>query len=174
MEITSDVMLKGSDWRKALDLFAPFFPQTLQPNYSIFAISISIGIMYDRQLEVAGEETPEEKENRPSVPRTVLHPHNTDLDFLFQSAILTTALVSFTEEQRMDLAFNPSTEIKFAKLDFLSKYANFGVGKLLEQGSDDPIEAMQKIKTFLASTIEGYNYEIDGISEDDLTDEDLE
>lgn len=174
MEITSDVILKGSDWRKALDLFAPFFPQTLQPNYSIFAISISIGIMYDRQLEVAGEETPEEKENRPSVPRTVLHPHNTDLDFLFQSAILTTTLVTFTEEQRMDLAFNPSTEIKFAKLDFLSKYANFGVGKLLEQGSDDPIEAMQKIKTFLASTIEGYNYEIDGISEDELADEDLE
>ena len=174
MEITTDVMLKGSNWRKALDLFAPFFPQTLQPNYSIFAISISIGIMYDRQLEVAGEETPEEKENRPSVPRTVLHPHNTDLDFLFQSAILTTSLVDYNEEQRMDLAFNPSTEIKFAKLEFLSKYANFGVGKLLEQGSDDPIEAMQRIKTFLASTIEGYNYEIDGISEDELSDDDLD
>ena len=40
MEITTDVILKGSNWRKALDLFSPFFPQTLQPNYSIFAISI--------------------------------------------------------------------------------------------------------------------------------------
>ena len=47
------------------------------------------------------------------------------------------------------------------------------MSKLLEQGSDDPIEAMQKIKSFLASTIEGYNYEIDGISEDDLGEEDL-
>ena len=73
MEITTDVILKGSDWRKALDLFSPFFPQTLQPNYSIFAISISIGIMYDKQREIAGEEAPEEKENRASVPRTVLH-----------------------------------------------------------------------------------------------------
>lgn len=173
MEITTDVILKGSDWRKALDLFDPFFPQTLQPNYSIFAISISIGIMYDKQLEIAGEETPEEKDNRASVPRTVLHPHNTDLDFLFQSAILTTALVDFNEEQRMDLAFNPSTQIKFAKLDFLSKFANFGVGKLLEQGGDDPIESMQKIKSFLASTVEGYNYEIDSISEDELSDEDF-
>lgn len=174
MEITTDVILKGSNWRKALDLFAPFFPQALQPNYSVFAISISIGIMYDKQLEIAGEETPEEKDNRPSVPRTVLHPHNTDLDFLFQSAILTTSLVDYNEEQRMDLAFNPATDIKFAKLDFLAQYANFGVGKLLEQGSDDPIEAMQKIKSFLASTIEGYNYEIDSISEDELSDEDLE
>lgn len=173
MEMTTDVILKGGNWKKALDLFAPFFPQSLQPNYSIFVISISIGIMYDKQLEIAGEETQEEKENRSSVPRTVLHPHNTDLDFLFQSAILTTSLVSMTEEERMDLAFNPSTEIKFAKLDFLAKYANFGVGKLLEQGSEDPIEAMQKIKSFLASTIEGYNYEIDSISEDELSDEDF-
>ena len=173
MEITTDVILKGSNWRKALDKFSPFFPQSLQPNYSIFAISISIGIMYDRQSEMAGDETPEEKDNRASVPRTVLHPHNTDLDFLFQSAILTTTLVPFNETQRMDLAFNPSTKIPFAKLDFLTKYANFGVGKLLEQSSEDPIEAMQKIKSFLASTIEGYNYEIDGISEDDLNEEDF-
>ena len=107
------------------------------------------------------------------MPRTVLHPHNTELDFLFQSAILTTSLVDYDGQQRMDLAFNPSTEIKFAKLDFLSKYANFGVEKLLEHGSDEPIEAMQKIKSFLASTVEGYNYEIDSISEDDLSEEDL-
>lgn len=173
MEITTDVTLKGSDWRKALDLFSPFFPQSLQPNYSIFAISISIGIMYDRQKEIAGEETPEEKDNRASVPRTVLHSHNTDLDFLFQSAILTTSLVTLNEEQRMDLAFNPSSVIEFAKLEFLTKHANFGVGKLLEQGSDDPIEAMQSIKSFLAASIEGYNYEIDSISEDDIGEEDL-
>lgn len=172
MEIV-DIYLKGNYWRKALDLFSPFFPQNLQPNYSIFAISVSIGIMYDRQAEMAGEETPEEKESRPSVPRTVLHRHNMDLDFLFQSAILTTSLVSFNDEQRMDLAFNPSTEIKFNKLEFLTKFANFGVGKLLEQGSEEPIEAMQKLKLFLASTMEGYNYEIDGISEDDLGEDDL-
>lgn len=171
MEITTDVTLKGSDWRKAHNLFSPFFPQTLQPHYSIFAISIAIGIMYDRQKEIAGEETPEEKDNRASVPRTVLHPHNTDLDFLFQSAILTTSLVAFNEEQRMDLAFNPSSGIEFAKLEFLTKYANFGVGKLLEKGSDDPIEAMQRIKLFLAASIEGYNYEIDGISEDDISED---
>ena len=65
MEIKSDVSLKGGNWRKALDVFAPFFPQSLQPNYSIFVISMSIGIMYDRQLDVAGEESEEEKDNRP-------------------------------------------------------------------------------------------------------------
>ena len=98
MEITTDVTLKGSCWRKALDAFAPFFPQALQPNYSIYAISMSIGIMYDKQLDIAGEETDEEKDNRPTVPRTVLHPHNTDLDFLFQAAILTSTWVNIRKK----------------------------------------------------------------------------
>lgn len=173
MEIKSDVSLKGGNWRKALDVFAPFFPQSLQPNYSIFVISMSIGIMYDRQLDVAGEESEEEKDNRASVPRTVLHPHNTDLDFLFQSAILTSSCVEYTDDERMSLAFNTVCEIKIDRLEFLSKFANFGVGKLLEQASDDPVETMEKIRNFLASTIEGYNYEIDAISDDDLSIEDL-
>ena len=173
MEITSDVTLKGSNWRKALDIFSPFFPQSLQPNYSIFIISMSIGIMYDKQLELAGDETDEDRENRASVPRTVLHPHNTDLDFLFQSAILTTTLVEYTEKERMSLAFDSNCDIKINRLDFLSKYANFGVGKLIEHSSDDPIETMEKIRTFLAQTMEGYNYEIDAISDDDISIEDI-
>lgn len=173
MAITTDVTLKGSCWRKALDDFAPFFPQALQPNYSIYAISMSIGIMYDKQLDIAGEETDEEKDNRPTVPRTVLHPHNTDLDFLFQAAILTSTWVEYTEEERMNLAFNPSCDIKINKLEFLSKFANFGVTKLLEQATDDQIDTMERLKKFLASTVEGYNYEIDSISDEDLSIDDL-
>lgn len=173
MEITSDVILKGHDWRLALNAFAPFFPQNLQPNYSIFVISASIGIMYDKQAEVAGEETEEDKESRASVPRTVLHPHNTDLDFLFQSAILTSSLVTYTEKERMSLAFDPRCEIKFNRLEFLTKFANFGVSKLLEQATDDEVDTMEHLKKFLASTVEGYNYEIDSISDEDLEIEDL-
>ena len=174
MEIRSDVTLKGGNWRKALEAFSPFFPQSLQPNYSIFVISMSIGIMYDKQLEIAdGEESVEEKDSRPSVPRTVLHPHNTELDFLFQTAILTSAHVEFTEKERMALAFDPKCEIKLEKLEFLAKFANFGVGKLLEQASDEPVETMENIRKFLASTMEGYNYELDSISEEDLEIDDL-
>ena len=173
MEIKGDVILKGSKWRKALDVLSPFFPQSLQPNYSVFVLSISVGIMYDQQLDIAGEETEEEKENRASVPRTVLHPHNTDLDFLFQSAILTSMTVSYNEDERMSLAFNPDCDIEINKIEFLTKFANFGVGKLLEKVGEEPVETMQNIKSFIASTIEGYNYEIDAISEDELSVEDL-
>lgn len=174
MEITTDVMLKGPEWRKALTALEPFFPQSLQPNYSLFIIGASIGMMYDKQLETAGEESEEDKDNRASVPRTVLHRHNTDLDFLFQAAILTSESVDFTEEQRMDLAFNPSSEIAFNRIEFLVKFANFGVIKLLEQVSDEEIDTMEKIKGFLASTVEGYNFEIDSISEEELGLEDFD
>ena len=174
MEITGDIILKGSNWRKALTAFASFFPQSSQPNYSIYAISLAIGIMYDKQLDIAGEETDADKETRPSVPRTVLHPHNTDLDFLFQTAILTSKLVDFNETDRMQLAFNPKCDIKFNKFEFLTKFANFGVGRLIEEASDDPIETMENVKKFIASTVEGYNYDINAIDENSLDIEDLE
>lgn len=74
MEITGDVILKGSNWRKALDAFAPFFPQSLQPNYSLYAISMAIGIMYDKQLDIAGEENDADKDNRASVSKNGFTP----------------------------------------------------------------------------------------------------
>ena len=174
MEIVTDITLKGSNWRKALDAFAKFFPQQLQPNYSLYAIGISIGIAYDKQLDIAGEENDVEKENRPSVPRTVLHQHNSDLDFLFQTAILTSKLVDFDELDRMKLAFASDCNIKFNKFEFLTKFANFGVTKLYEKLSTDPIETMENIKNFLAQSIEGYNYELDEIDDSLIDVEDLD
>ena len=174
MDIKGDVMLKGGDWRVALDALAPFFSITAQPNYSVYVISMSIGIMYDKQLDMAGEESEEYKESRASVPRTVLHPHNNDLDFLFQTAILSSDLITYTEKERMQLAFDPACSIAFNKLEFLTKFANFGVQKLLEKVSDEPTETMQNIKNFLAATVEGYNYEIYSISDEDLSIDDLD
>ena len=174
MEIRGDVPLRGESWLKAIQSLSPFFTQASQPYYSIYAISMSIGIMYDKQSDTAGEETAECKENPKSVPRTILYQHNVDLDYLFQSAILTSTQVTFTEDERLNLAFNEACGIAFDRISFLTKFANFGVGKLLEQVSDDPIETTQNIKKFLAATVEGYNYEIDSIPEEELDLEDIE
>ncbi len=174
MEI-ADVNLKGECWGQLLNAFSEFFSaQSQQPNYSVYSISVSIGIMYDKQSETAGEETEESKDNPKSVPRTVLYQHNTDLDFLFQAAILTSNLVNYNEKERMDLAFNTKCPIKLNKLDFLTKFANFGAQKLLEQVADESVETMQKLKSFVAATVEGYNHEIDSISLDDIDIDDIE
>ena len=60
------------------------------------------------------------------------------------------------------------------ELDFLTKFANFGAQKLLEQVADEPVETMQKLKSFVAATVEGYNHEIDSISLDDIDIDDIE
>ena len=171
MVLTSDVILKGEDWKTAVEKFAPFFDTKSQPYYSIFIISASIGIKYDIQKDSAGVIL--ENENNLSVPRTVLIQHNTELDFMFQAAILSSKLVDFDEKTRMDLAFNTETVNPFNKMDFIVKFANFGVTKLLEQIGVNNIDTMDKIKEFLNDTIEGTNYEIDSFPEEELNIEDL-
>lgn len=174
MEIRSDVSLKGTIWRRTLEKFQKFWPsQGSQPNYNLYAMSISIGIMYDKQLDELEIES-DDYENSLSVPRTVLQQHNSDLDFMFQTAILTSKLVDYKDEERLKLAFDTKCDIRLNRFEFLTKFANFGVTKLLEISCDEPVEMMEKLKKFLASSVEGYNYEINKISEDDVGIENLE
>lgn len=45
----------------------------------------------------------------------------------------------------MNLAFNEACDIPFDRMSFLTKFANFGVGKLLEQVADEPVETIKII-----------------------------
>ena len=82
MEITTDVALRGTAWDQAIDALAPLFKPRSQ--YSIFMLSLSIGIMYDRRIV-------SEDDYRHSVPRNVIQNNdNGKLDFMFQAAILST------------------------------------------------------------------------------------
>ena len=85
------------------------------------------------------------------------------------SAILSTTTESFTEDQRLELAFGEKTDFK--KIDFLTQFANFGVTKLVEHIGSSPLESMENIKNFLCSTVEGNNFDIDALPDDLLTEE---
>lgn len=161
MEITTDVALRGTAWDQAIDALAPLFKPRSQ--YSIFMLSLSIGIMYDRRIV-------SDEDYRHSVPRNVLQNNdNGKLDFMFQAAILSTTTESFTEDERLELAFGEKTDFK--KIDFLTQFANFGVTKLVEHIGASPIESMENIKNFLAATVEGNNFDIDALPDDLLTEE---
>ena len=161
MEITTDVALRGTAWDQAIDALAPLFKPRSQ--YSIFMLSLSIGIMYDRRIV-------SEEDYRHSVPRNVIQNNdNGKLDFMFQAAILSTTTESFTEDQRLELAFGEKTE--FRKIDFLTQFANFGVTKLVEHIGSSHVESMENIKNFLATTVEGNNFDIDALPDDLLTEE---
>ena len=164
MEITTDVILRGTEWAKAFDRLSTIFRS--RTHHSIYILAMTIGIMYDQRIEKP-EENGEEPRN---VPRTVLQNNdNGRLDFMFQAAILSTLTESFSEEDRLDLAFGDKTE--FNKIGFLTQFANFGVTKLNEQIGDTTLESMEKIKNFLISTVEGRNLDIDPIPDDILLDD---
>ena len=161
MEITSDIQLKGTAWNKAITGLSDIF--TTRTHYSLFMLSLAIGIMYDKRIE-----TPEENgEDVKNVPRNVISNNdNGKLDFYFQAAILSTLTETLTEEERLELAFGEKTD--FNKIAFLIQYANFGVTKLAELVGSTALESMDNIKNFMVATVEGRNFEIDALPLDDL------
>ena len=167
MELTTDVLLKGTAWNTAIEHLGKIFKT--RTNYSLYMLSMAIGIMYDQRIE-APVEAGEEQRN---VPRNVLQNNdNGKLDFYFQAAIISTSTENYTEDERLDLAFGEKTD--FNKLAFLTQFANFGVTKLVEQIGNDEIETMENIKNFFTATVEGRNLDIDALSDDILLMDDEE
>lgn len=158
--ITSDVLLKGETWEFVIEKLQPSIFKT---QYGVYALAIAIGIMYDKQLSFAGDD----QEQR-YVPRTMLYQRKEELEILFQTAILTTDTVDFTEDQRLELAFGNSKMKDFNEMQFLTKFANYGATVLKEKIADESIETMENIKNLITSTVEGTNFDLDPLSDDDV------
>ena len=165
MEVRSDIMLRGTAWDTAFKNLSDIFK--IRTNYSIYTISLAIGLIYDKRIEVPEDNGEEER----SVPRNVIQNNdNGKLDYFFQAAVLSTMTEEFTEEQRLELAFGEKTE--FNKMAFLTSFANYGVTKLIECIGTTNIESMENIKNFLIATVEDRNLDIDELSDDILLSED--
>ena len=168
MELTRDIILKGTPWSTAIDSLAIIFKGiNRRTNYNIFMTALSIGVMYDQRIDKF-----DDADDVRNVPRNVLQNNdNGRLDLIFQAAILSTLTEDFTEERRLELAFGESSD--FDKIGFLTEFANFGVTKLVELIGVSTLESMQNIKDFVVSTVEGRNLDIDSLPDDILLDEDL-
>lgn len=163
MELTTDILLRGTAWNRAISNLSTIFKA--RPNYMLYMLSLSIGIMYDKRI-AKPEENGEEVR---SIPRNVVQNNdNGTLDFMFQAAILSTSTEELTEDERLELAFGEKTE--FNKIAFLSQFANFGITKVVELIGDTPLESMDNIKNFLSATVEGRNLDIDSLPEDFFVD----
>ena len=161
MEIRSDIQLKGTAWNNAITGLSNIF--TTRTHYNLYILSLAIGIMYDKRIEVPEEHGEESK----TVPRNVINNNdNGKLDFYFQAAILSTLTETLTEDERLELAFGEKTD--FNKIAFLTQFANFGASKLADLVGSTELETMDNIKNFMISTVEGRNFEIDALPLDDL------
>lgn len=162
MEITTDILLRGSAWNHTIDQLSSIFKT--RPHYMIYMLAMSIGIMYDKRVASL-----DEKEDEPvkSVPRNVLtNNDNGKLDYFFQAAILSTTTEQLSEEERLELAFGDKDKNDFNKIGFLSQFANFGVTKLEEQIGSTPLESMDNLKNFLIASAEGRNLDIDALPDE--------
>lgn len=164
MEITTDVLLRGTEWDRAISSLGEIFKT--RTNYSIYMLCVAIGIMYDKRIEKPEENNEELR----TVPRNVLQNNdNGKLDFIFQAAILSTKTEDFSEEERLNLAFGEKSD--FNRMAFITQFANFGVTKLTELIGASTIESMENIKNFFSSTVEGRNFDIDTLPDDILLSE---
>lgn len=162
-KITVDIVLKGEDWEK---LISQLYRKVFSTMYNMYVLCVSIGIMYDKQISY---DSNKEVEEAGSIPRVVQQNNKEELEILFQTAILTTDLVDFSEDTRLELAFGDSNPVEgFNQIHFLTQFANYGASVLAEKMGDDVLESMENIKVLLSATVSGLNFEINPINIDDL------
>lgn len=170
MELTTDVILKGPVWASMLDKLQGSIFKT---NWDVYALSISIGMMFDMQIESEAM-VPADYEFEPRyVPRNILgHDKNKSLlEFMLQTALITTKHLDFDEDTRMKCAFDESKKLDFNPIAFLTKFANYGITKINEVVSDtEDVETLEALMTFLNGIYEqGANLLLES---DDLLPED--
>ena len=161
MEITSDVTLKGPIWAEMLDRLVD---EVFATNWDVYALCISIGMMFDGQIDSEEMVPSDYTENPRYIPRNVLiHGERKGLlEFMLQAALITTKHVDLTEEKRLEYAFNDKNnqpEVPFKPLSFLTSFANYGISKLKDALDDaTDVELLERIMNFLKDTYEtGYD-----------------
>ena len=176
MELKSDIICKGNAWYKVGQGYGyNEKPKFFNTFWASFKLCMAIGILYDKQLE---DENSAEEEDKMTIPRTMFNRNETEMQFFFQSAILTSNSINFSEKDRLYLAFSEDISeeemegmdyeiltkdvseeaLNFDKIAFLKKFANYGVTRLVENLSDNDCETMENLATFL---IDSYNGETD-------------
>ena len=166
--ITSkDIILRGTAWDKAVNAYSSIFKS--RPYYNLFLLAASIGIVYDKRID----KLPEGGEQPKTLPRNVIdNQERIDhrFDVMAQTAILQSNSLNYSDDDRLKIAFDDQ-DTRINAIDFLEEFANYGITKLVEKIGTTEIETMENLKDFLASTVEGSNFDINSIPDEDIIDE---
>lgn len=171
MEIKSDIEFKGEDWATINQKLTGKFFSTL---WEVFKLSVSLGILYDNQLEEAGEVVDTSKAVA-TIPRTMINRYSEEISYFFKTAILTSRQVKLSEKDRLYLAFSEDVSeeeleesdeellkkdvseeaLNFNKINFLKGFANFGATKIANCVSNNETETMESLMKLLIDSHDG-------------------
>lgn len=165
MELKTDAILKGPIWADTIDRIVGKSGKIFKTNWDLYALSITIGIMHDCQIE-SDDMVPDGYDAEPRyVPRNVLGDlqRRTLLEFMLQSAMITTKHLDLAENERLEIAFNADKKLEFNPVAFLTKFANYGITMIKDVIDDtDDVEMMEALMTFLNNTYESGIAGVDG------------
>jgi hypothetical protein len=188
MELRSDIVLKGDTWNKVNQ---GYVKRIFDTQWGLFKVCLSIGILYDQRAE---DEKAFDAEDGINISRTMFNRNGAEMQFFFQSAILTTKTIELSEKDRLYLAFSEEISeeelvgedadiitkgvtqqaIEFDKVDFLKSFANYGASKLVNCISSNDSEMMENVMEFLNDSYNGDTEELKKMKEiidsDDLVD----
>ena len=168
MEIKSDIKLTGENWDK---LSKRYLGKVFDTMWGLFVICLSLGIMYDKQMEDVSEEDYEPL----NIPRIMFNRYDRLMKYFYQSAVLTSSNIGYCENDRLYLAFSDDyTEMdlnederdllkkdvtkealnfdKDGKIAFLRKFANYGANLLVETIDVSMIQSLVNIKNLLVDS----------------------
>jgi hypothetical protein len=172
MRIGSNIVLRGDAWAEVIDTLKP----VIDTFYGVYVISVAIGIHADKQIESL--EANLYPEARFEINRAMMLHDSQTWDLLFKSAIITTANVDFSEDLRMELAFNDDTKAEEAKnfnqMGFLTKFANFGVTQLSQHIAADPLESMEALNKYVIECTDGLRFNDFDLDDLELGEDNLE
>lgn len=161
MEVKSHLICKGEAWYQINNKLVHTFFDTL---WDAFKLSISIGILYDQARAEL-----DDGEEQATVPSNMFNRNSEEMSYFFKTAILTSNLVDFSEEDRLYLAFSEDVTdeelggneretliqgvtkdaLAFDKAAFLKGFANYGAEKLAACISNNDNETMENLMDFL-------------------------
>ncbi len=174
MELRSDIVLKGDSWYKANQGCVGKFFDT---QWGLFKVCLSIGILYDSQQE---DDKSADAEEGINIPRNMFNRNAAEMQFFFQSAILTSNTVNLSEKDRLYLAFSGDISedemegedyetlrkgisqeaLSFDWASFLKRFANYGATKISECVTNNDSETMENLMEFMNASYKGETPEL--------------
>lgn len=191
MEIKSDIICKGEAWYKVGKGYGyNEKPKFFNTFWASFKLCMAIGILYDKQLD----DSDGDEEEKMTVPRTMFNRYDEEMKFFFQSAILSSNCVELSEKDRLYLAFSEDiTEdemegedyatltkgiseaaLKFDRVLFLKKFANYGATRLANLLSEVDSETMENLADFLIDSYNGETEDLIRMKEVEMLEEEIE